>query len=181
MALILADSKTLPLDYEMYAFELGLYTTSLEDRIRDANITSNIDTSPLRAAVNTLSIISADVRESYERVENLSWFQLREYNDRLLLAERSFLLPEGLDGKAEGFMTDKGLSFERRWERHAVYAPVSDNSYGMSFFPGIFDALNAVLKDDDEGIVTFKDVQSEVWRVTRAILDVAKQLQGRLV
>ena len=101
LALILADSKTLPLDYEMYAFELGLYTTSLEDRIRDANVTNKIDTSPLRDAVNTLSIISADVRASYDRVEDLSWFQLREYNDRLLLAERSFLLPDGLDGKAD--------------------------------------------------------------------------------
>ena len=169
IALILADSDVLPLDYENYASELSVYVFELSSRMRELgdNVT---DISPLVESVRVMQNVASNIHAAPAPTR---WLELRQLNDKLMMAERGFLLPEGLNGPAEGVIP--GESFERKWERHAVYAPLVDNNYGTSFFPAIFDALEAAVR----GTIPMNEVQREVWRVARAIFDVAKELQVR--
>ncbi|KJE94806.1 naalad2 protein [Capsaspora owczarzaki ATCC 30864] len=52
---------------------------------------------------------------------------LRDYNDRLMMLERLFLIEEGLPGRA--------------FFRHMIYAPAAHDSYAGSMFPGLTDAI----------------------------------------
>ena len=51
----------------------------------------------------------------------------RALNDALMAGERSFILREGLPGRA--------------WDKHVLFTPSATNSYGASIFPGVTDAM----------------------------------------
>jgi N-acetylated-alpha-linked acidic dipeptidase len=95
--------------------------------------------------------------------------KLREMNDRLMLAERGFLDPQGLQGKGEAGY--------RQWLKHMVYSPPEHNAYATTYFPGIIDALDTAQQDD----TAWPQVQHEVWRAARALERVAGVLQGSLL
>lgn len=95
--------------------------------------------------------------------------RLREFNDRLMLAERGFLDFEGLNGPGE-------LPF-RAWLRHEVYSPPQGNEYGSAAFAGVVDAIGFA-EDEEEG---WANVQRQVWRAGRALDRAAMALRGRLL
>ena len=53
--------------------------------------------------------------------------QLRGLNDRLMLVERAFILPEGLPGET--------------WYKHVISSPSMTNSYAGGSYPGVTDAI----------------------------------------
>jgi len=81
--------------------------------------------------------------------KTLSPLKLRALNDQIMLLERTFLLPEGLPGRAS--------------IRHALFSPSKFNSYGGAAFPGISDLLHEVDKlDTDQRKERFKDIQKHL-------------------
>jgi len=92
---------------------------------------------------------------------------LREFNDRLMLAERGFLDFEGLQGPGEAPY--------RAWLRHMVYSPPQGNEYGSTAFANVVDAIELV----SEGGADWANVQHQVWRAGRALDRAAMVLRGR--
>ncbi|KAF0695360.1 Aste57867_13794 [Aphanomyces stellatus] len=77
----------------------------------------------------------------------------RDMNNRLMMAERAFLFPEGLPGKP--------------WMKHAVYGHSIWNDYNITIFPGVFNALSDAI---------LIDAKHQLHRLCRAIEDASDAL-----
>lgn len=167
LALRLADDHVLPFDYLAYADELQRYAEMIKERI---NTFDAVTIEPITAAIKEFSDAAHKAAEEAEALRKhgkgdariILW--RRAFNDRLLLTERAFLDPEGLKG--------------RPWFRHLIYAPSESNEYSFSSFPGVVDAMaNATSSKNGEAN---GELQHEIWRVARRILQAAAALHGRL-
>ncbi|CAI0628572.1 unnamed protein product [Linum tenue] len=168
LALQLADKEILPFNYQSYAEELQRNAEELEDQI-----SNQITVTPLLTSIDALSKAAAKINNEIKGIEEtIGWASIvkadvtrvREINDRLMMAERAFLDREGLSG--------------RPWYKHMIYAPAKHNVYGTKYFPGIDDAIEQAKRLNTEE--SWKVVQHEVWRVSRAINQVTKVLSGEL-
>uniref|UniRef100_A0A0A9D2D2 Transferrin receptor-like dimerisation domain-containing protein n=1 Tax=Arundo donax TaxID=35708 RepID=A0A0A9D2D2_ARUDO len=117
--------------------------------------------------INNLSGAAMEVLKEAKKLQldlydEHSMMRRRLLNDRLLLAERSFLEAEGLQG--------------RGWFKHLLYSPPEDYDSKLSFFPGIADAISRSgnLSSEERQVA----VQHEVWKVSRAIQRAASVLRG---
>ncbi|KAI8548550.1 hypothetical protein RHMOL_Rhmol07G0280900 [Rhododendron molle] len=90
--------------------------------------------------------------------------KVREWNDRLMMAERAFIDRDGLSG--------------RPWSKHMIYAPSKHNDYGSKSFPGVDDAIEKATSLNTAE--SWRLVQHEVWRVSRAVTHVSLVLNGKL-
>eukprot|EP00268_Persea_americana_P049431 TRINITY_DN5301_c1_g1_i1.p1 TRINITY_DN5301_c1_g1~~TRINITY_DN5301_c1_g1_i1.p1 ORF type:complete len:720 (+),score=139.20 TRINITY_DN5301_c1_g1_i1:101-2260(+) len=169
LALKLADEEFLPFDYLSYAFELEKSTRELENEIMG----KPIDLIPLYKSIEELKNAATNInvqRKELERNGRASvWgkekdkLKVRELNDRLMMAERAFTDREGLS--------------ERQWYKHLVYAPSKHNDYGSKSFPGVDDTIEKAKSLDT--VETWKSVQHEVWRVSRAVTHASLVLNGK--
>ncbi|GAB4839007.1 Lysosome-associated membrane glycoprotein 1 [Ancistrocladus abbreviatus] len=169
VALQLADQEFLPFDYLPYAHELEKSIKELE------NVTSGkaINLTPLYKSTEKLKEAAIGANGQRKALkESKRWasmwekdaWEVRELNDRLMLTERAFADPDGLS--------------ERTWYKHLIYGPSKHNAYGSKSFPGIDDAIeNAKSLNTVE---SWRDVQHEVWRVSRAITRASLVLNGKL-
>ncbi|KAJ8640501.1 hypothetical protein MRB53_017195 [Persea americana] len=89
--------------------------------------------------------------------------KVRELNDRLMMAERAFADRDGL--------------FERPWYKHLIYGPLKHNSYGSKSFPGVDDAIGKAKSLNT--VESWKAVQHQVWRVSRAVTHASLVLGGK--
>ncbi|NP_001120724.1 probable glutamate carboxypeptidase VP8 [Zea mays] len=163
LALRLANDPVLPFDYQAY-------TSQLQEHIKTLSaLTSNGHAVNLmNGCVNDLSGAAMEVLKEMKKLQQMDLYdeharmRRRLLNDRLLLAERSFLQPEGLQG--------------RGWFKHLLYSPPEDYESKLSFFPGIADAISrsANLSDKEQEVA----MQHEVWKVCRAIQRAASVLRG---
>ncbi|CAD6214922.1 unnamed protein product [Miscanthus lutarioriparius] len=163
LALRLANDPVLPFDYQAYSSQLQEHIKAF------SALTSNIQAVNLmNGFINDLSAAAMEVLKEMKKLQQLDLYdeharmRRRLLNDRLLLAERSFLQPEGLQG--------------RGWFKHLLYSPPEDYESKFSFFPGIADAISrsANLSDKErEGAM-----KHEVWKVCRAIQRAASVLRG---
>ncbi|CAI0628575.1 unnamed protein product [Linum tenue] len=168
LALQLADKEILPFNYLNYAEELQKSTIELEDEV-----SNKITVHPLLNSINKLTKAATKVNNEIKAIEETSKFtsakktdfaRVREINDRLMMAERAFTDSEGLPG--------------RQWYKHLVYGPAKHNDYGSKSFPAVDDAIEEAKKLNTAE--SWKSVQHQVWRVSRAINQVAKVLSGEL-
>ncbi|KAL6894218.1 hypothetical protein ACP4OV_008316 [Aristida adscensionis] len=178
LALRLADDPVLPFDYQAYASQLQEHTSAFAAMMNDKQ-----SVNLLNGFINDLSSAAMEVlRETKKLINNgdccfgtkiqklkqldlddeYTMMRRRMLNDRLLLAERSFLQAEGLQG--------------RGWFKHLLYSPPEDYESKLSFFPGIADAIsrssNLSVKEQEEVVL------HEVWKVSRAIQRAAGVLRG---
>lgn len=58
-----------------------------------------------------------------------------------------------------------------------VYAPSKHNDYGSKSFPGVDDAIEKAKSLDT--VESWKSVQHEVWRVSRAVTHASLVLNGK--
>lgn len=168
-ALQLADEEFLPFDYLSYAYELQKNAKDLEDEISD----KGIRLAPLFESIKRLRDAATKINQERKAIEeNRVWAwklkkdqeKVREINDRLMMAERAFTDAEGLSG--------------RPWYKHLIYAPSKHDDYGSSYFPGIDDAI-----EEARSLSTpesWRSVQHQVWRVSRAVRHVSQVLAGEL-
>ena len=117
----------------------------------------------------------------------------RVLNDRLLLAERSFLQAEGLKGRGwfKHLVSNASSKLKKtllslctvflRWKFRStlfsqLYSPPEDYESKLSFFPGIADAISR------SGNLSAQEreaaIRHEVWKVSRAIQRAARVLRG---
>ncbi|KAG6769991.1 hypothetical protein POTOM_025658 [Populus tomentosa] len=168
-ALQLADEEFLPFDYLSYAYELQKNAKDLEDEISD----KGIRLAPLFESIKRLRDAATKINQERKAIEeNRVWawkfkkdqVKVREINDRLMMAERAFTDAEGLSG--------------RSWYKHLIYAPSKHDDYGSSYFPGIDDAF-----EEARSLSTpesWRSVQHQAWRVSRAVRHVSQVLAGEL-
>ncbi|KAL4576837.1 hypothetical protein LXL04_012937 [Taraxacum kok-saghyz] len=159
LGLHLADDPILPFNYLSYAAQLQNYTHSLHKLVeRDVSL------HPITSAIQELEDAAKQVEDEIKKMKeeedggHVSVLKRRMLNDRLMLAERGFLDPEGIRG--------------RQWFKHLVYGPASESKLG--FFPGVADAIYESSAKKQEII------QHEIWRVGRAIQRAASALKGEL-
>lgn len=126
MALRLANAELLPFDFETYESRVRGFVDGLR-AIDGAG--DNLDLASVYRALDLWKSRSAELRV---RVD--AWLQveadpavLRQVNEALRLAERRFLLQDGIPG--------------RPWFRHALYAP--RYTYAAMSLPGITEAAEA--------------------------------------
>eukprot|EP00475_Leptophrys_vorax_P039791 TRINITY_DN724_c0_g1_i2.p1 TRINITY_DN724_c0_g1~~TRINITY_DN724_c0_g1_i2.p1 ORF type:complete len:655 (+),score=174.54 TRINITY_DN724_c0_g1_i2:1585-3549(+) len=115
-ALRLAEAAVLPFDYSFYASQLASYLDEVEKMATDAG--QPIDFSPLANSILNLAESGLPEKTFLESCKG-----------NLFLAEREFLVPEGLPG--------------RIWFKHLIQAPGLDTGYGAVVFPSIVDALQS--------------------------------------
>ncbi|CAN0900047.1 Probable glutamate carboxypeptidase LAMP1 [Linum grandiflorum] len=164
LALRLADDEILPFNYIPYAKELKKSAKELEDVV-----SSKITVVPLLKSIDTLTKAATKVNNEIKAMRKTStqkkdFTTVREINDRLMMAERAFTDPEGLPG--------------RPWYKHLIYGPARHNDYGSKSFPGVDDTIEQAKSLNTAE--SWQLVQHEVWRVSRAINQVAKVLTGEL-
>jgi len=121
-ALRLADSKILPFDHIAESKTLGLHVDKIE---KLDTYTAIVDLQPLRDAIAQYSsaaqkLVSLDQRFLLRGSHN-------EYNDKVSLAERQYLIEEGLP--------------LRKWAKNVKQAPGIYLGYAAEEFPGIVHAL----------------------------------------
>lgn len=167
LALRLADDHVLPFDYLTYADELQLYAEMIKEKI---NTCDAVTIEPITAAIKEFSDAAhkaaeeAEALRKHRKGDARIILLRRAFNDRLVLTERAFLDPEGLKG--------------RPWFRHLIYAPSESNEYSFASFPGVVDAMaNATSSKTGEAN---GELQHEIWRVARRILQAAAALHGIL-
>ncbi|XP_044399514.1 probable glutamate carboxypeptidase PLA3 [Triticum aestivum] len=163
LALRLANDLVLPFDYHTYASQLQEHTNVLADRMNNSQSVSVIN-----GFINDLSSAATEVQKEAKELKLLDihdgrgLIRRRLLNDRLLLAERSFLHAEGLQG--------------RTWYKHLMYSPPEDYESELSFFPGIADAISR--RGNQSTRQRQAAVRQELWRVAMAIQRAANVLRG---
>ncbi|KAK6944901.1 Peptidase M28 [Dillenia turbinata] len=169
IALRLADDKFLPFNYLAYANELQQSTKDLEADLTD----TGVSLVPMFKAIEKLRdagfninrlIKAIDEKQGWRSMWKTDSLQVREVNDRLMMAERAFTDGDGL--------------FERQWYKHLIYGPSKHNDYGSKSFPGIDDAIKNARKLNTTE--SWRSVQHEVYRVSRAVAHAALVLNGKM-
>ncbi|KAM1361221.1 hypothetical protein COP2_027048 [Malus domestica] len=169
VALWLADAEVLPFHYLSYALELQSYVKDLEDELSG----KNINLTPLFKSIEELEKAATNINSQREEIEQCKanlfigkkyHFKVRELNDRLMMAERAFTDQDGLLG--------------RSWFKHLIYGPSKHDDYGSVSFPGIGEAIEKAksLKTAE----SWKIVQHEVYRVSRAVKHASQIINGEL-
>ncbi|XP_026421033.1 probable glutamate carboxypeptidase LAMP1 isoform X1 [Papaver somniferum] len=169
VALRLADDEFLPFNYLSYANELQTSTKELEDQI----LGKSVSLLPLYRSIQELKKAAVKIDKQKKVLEDRKgwaslWrrypFKARELNDRLMMAERAF--------------TDRGGLPGRPWYKHLIYGPSKYNDYGSKSFPGIDDAIEKATTMNT--VESWRPVQHEIWRASRAITQASLVLNGKL-
>ncbi|MCL7050361.1 hypothetical protein MKW94_013089 [Papaver nudicaule] len=169
VALRLADDELLPFNYMFYANELQTSTKELEEQI----LGKSVSLRPLYKSIQQLKKAAIKIDQQKKVLEDQSgWSSLwgrdplkaRELNDRLMMAERAFTDRDGLPG--------------RPWYKHMIYGPSKYNDYGSKSFPGIDDAIEKAKTLNT--VESWRLVQHEIWRASRAITQASLVLNGKL-
>ncbi|GMH10679.1 hypothetical protein Nepgr_012520 [Nepenthes gracilis] len=166
LALHLADDPILPFNYLSYAAQLQEHISALSGLLEG----NNVSLGPLYTSLGQLFSAAREIEEVEKLGVNgsssvLMVMKRRMLNDRLMLAERGLLDPDGLHSM--------------RWFKHLVYGPCGEYESKLSVLPGIADAAYRSMqmgKEEREAII-----QHEIWRVARAIQRAADALRGQLI
>ncbi|XP_024528345.1 probable glutamate carboxypeptidase LAMP1 [Selaginella moellendorffii] len=155
------NDDIIPFDYSSYASVLEADVRTLKGLLPE-----DIDVTPLLRAISELQSAArqinaeASVLATSTSTSTQSSLKRRSLNDRLMLAERSFLDPMGLAQDPSS--------------KHLIYGQTTSDLYGSQSFPGISLALaNALAKMDKS---TSSVLQHEIWKVARAITNAARVL-----
>ncbi|KAG8098490.1 hypothetical protein GUJ93_ZPchr0013g34399 [Zizania palustris] len=160
LALRLADDPVLPFDYQTYASQLQEHTNALSTMMKNSE-----SVNLMNRCVDDLSGAAIEVLKEAKGVDTSDGYALmrrRLLNDRLLLAERSFLQPDGLQGRV--------------WFKHLLYSPPEDYESKLAFFPGVADAISR--STNRSAKERRAAVRHEIWKISRAIQKAASVLRG---
>jgi N-acetylated-alpha-linked acidic dipeptidase len=121
----MSQADLLPLDYEEYALQIKSYLQAAKSK---AGAQTNWDVQPdFAPALQATAKLMASAKTIKSAAANPRGDAVA-FNKRLLAAERAFLVPEGLPGRA--------------WYKHAIYAPGEYSGYQAITLPGVNDAID---------------------------------------
>jgi N-acetylated-alpha-linked acidic dipeptidase len=121
----MSDVDVLPFDYQEYAREIAVYIDNAKKRAQEKFGAQAPSFTELENATKHLQQSAAAVAEE----EKNPGAKVNEINQRLMQAERAFLLPDGLPN--------------RHWFRHAIYAPGVYTGYAAVVIPGVNEGIDA--------------------------------------
>ena len=97
--------------------------------------------------------------EVEKAIENTNDIELRYLNDRIVNVEKSFIYSLGLPNQ--------------KFNRHVIFAPLFNNLYGSSHFPGISDLVFSSNKTEKD----WKNIRREVSIVFKSIMSAVETLR----
>lgn len=121
----MSDVDILPFDYQEYAREIAVYIDNAKKRAQDKFGQQTPNFTELDTATRHLQQAAAAIAEEQKN----PGASMDKINERLMQAERAFLLPDGLPN--------------RHWFRHAIYAPGVYTGYAAVVVPGVNEAIDA--------------------------------------
>jgi N-acetylated-alpha-linked acidic dipeptidase len=110
LAMRLADADGLPFDYTDYAKQVREYFTEAFRLARIRNLAGALDEKAVNEAVDDFAKEAERVEKNrQDAIRDSNGARLAKINDALIQAERQFIDPKGLRGRA--------------WYKHQIYAP----------------------------------------------------------
>ena len=144
LAMRLADAEGLPFDYTDYATQLREFFTEAMTVAKRRNLAGAFDEKSMTAAIDDFAKEAEKVEKNrQDAIRNSDRAKLAKINDALVQAERQFIDPRGLRGRA--------------WYKHQIYAPGFYTGYAAQpltdFRQALDDRNSAVAKESLERIV----------------------------
>jgi N-acetylated-alpha-linked acidic dipeptidase len=144
LAMRLADAEGLPFDYTDYATQLREFFTEAMTVAKRRNLASGLDEKSMTAAIDDFAKEAEKVEKNrQDAIRNSDRAKLAKIHDALVQAERQFIDPRGLRGRA--------------WYKHQIYAPGFYTGYAAQpltdFRQALDDRNSAVAKESLERIV----------------------------
>ncbi|HEU4933926.1 MAG TPA: M28 family metallopeptidase, partial [Pyrinomonadaceae bacterium] len=157
LAMRLADADGLSFDYTDYAGQIRDFFTEAMRLARIRNLTSALDDKSMTSAIDELTKEAERVEKNrQEAVRNSDRERLAKINDAIIQAERQFIDPRGLRGRA--------------WYKHQIYAPGFYTGYAAQPLTDFRQAL------DDRNAANAKEslarIVEAIKRVTRTLKSV---------
>ncbi len=97
--------------------------------------------------------------EVEKAIETKNDIELRDLNDRMVNVEKSFIYSLGLPNQ--------------KFNRHVIFAPLFNNLYASSHFPGISDLVFSSNKTEKD----WKNIRREVSIVFKSIMSAVETLR----
>jgi len=156
MILQLAESSILPLEPSNIIRELEKGLDKMEKENVTQTIKDNGADESFNSMVNSFQTFKKSVDKFSQKMKVLkseamldNQMSQRFLNDKIMLLERIFLLPQGLPGRSN--------------YRHALFSPAKFDSYSGAAFPGVSDLLHGVDKlSQEEKKTRFKEVKKHL-------------------
>ncbi|CAO2147562.1 unnamed protein product [Urochloa humidicola] len=128
--------------------------------------------SPLYNSIKDLRTAATKVNNEQKELQKLllskqmnkDSMKIRQLNDRLMQAEQAFTSREGI--------------FKQEWFKHLVYGPSEQNDWDTAAYPGIANVIATARSSNTSE--SWKSVQHEIYRVSRAVTQASAILSGRL-
>jgi N-acetylated-alpha-linked acidic dipeptidase len=156
MALRLADAEALPFDYTDYATQIRDFFTDALKIARRRNLASSFDEKSMTAAIDDFAREAERLEKSrQDTIRGSDRGRLSRINDALVQAERQFIDPRGLRGRA--------------WYKHQIYAPGFYTGYAAQPLTDFRQAL-----DDRNSANTRESLE----RIVEALKRVTKALKA---
>lgn len=121
----MSDADILPFDYQEYAREIAAYIDTAKRKAQDKFGAQAPSFTEVEAAAKHMQDAAASMAEEQKGPNP----RINSINERLMLAERTLLLPDGLPN--------------RPWFKHAIYAPGVYTGYAAVVIPGVNEAIDA--------------------------------------
>jgi N-acetylated-alpha-linked acidic dipeptidase len=144
LAMRLADADGLPFDYSDYATQLREFFTEAMTVAKRRNLAGSLDEKAMSAAIDDFAKEAEKVEKNrLDAIRGSDRAKLAKINDALIQAERQFIDPRGLRGRA--------------WYKHQIYAPGFYTGYAAQpltdFRQALDDRNSAQAKESLERIV----------------------------
>jgi N-acetylated-alpha-linked acidic dipeptidase len=150
LAMRLADAEGLPFDYTDYATQLREFFTEAMTVAKRRNLAGAFDEKSMMAAIDDFAKEAEKVEKNrQDAIRNSDRAKLAKINDALVQAERQFIDPRGLRGRA--------------WYKHQIYAPGFYTGYAAQPLTDFRQAL-----DDRNSTQAKESLQRIVEAIKRA-------------
>jgi N-acetylated-alpha-linked acidic dipeptidase len=131
LAMRLAESDVVPLDYAPYATTIRTFLDELERRWTPRDRRALDDARQAAAELGTAAAAANEARRA--ALEAGDGARIAALNRDIIGTERGFLHPAGIPG--------------RPWYKHLIYAP--KHTYAPELLPGVAEAIDARANDEE--------------------------------
>jgi len=166
LALRLANADILPFDYDDYGKALQTYLSDLEEESKKTDGAGKLQFDEAKSSASQFAATAQKLAQKLSVVSAMGTEKsgpLAAVNQALMQVERSFLLPDGLPGRA--------------WFRHAFYAPGVYTGYSAVVLPGVREA--AARKDWAAANQQLRQVQVVIDRGTATLMRAIESLNEK--
>jgi N-acetylated-alpha-linked acidic dipeptidase len=162
----LADADVLPFEFTNLAETMGRYVDEIEKLKVRPKREREIDLTPLKSAVKSLSDAARRYEDALARARSRNFEQVKEtkaLNEMLYRSERKLTSERGLP--------------RRPWFKHEIYAPGFYTGYGVKTIPGVREAIEEKKWDEVEPEV--KKASTAIQALTSQVEAATRMLEGK--